>query len=154
MYHKAQNVWDFCIIFWLLQKRCQFLIKKWSKTLSQNIFLGLKSFSKLIRLKTKLYLVQSLSGRELFDHPPYIYIYIFRGNARILVLGGNIGQNFIHDFLSSSVLQWRRQNFGSGGHSAKLYSSKTFEKFRKIYKKFAQNLKILQNFSKIKFNRI
>ena len=25
---------------------------------------------------------------------------------------GDIGQNFIHDFLSSPVLQWRRQNFG------------------------------------------
>ena len=25
----------------------------------------------------------------------------------------NIRQNFIHKFLSSPVLQWRRQNFGS-----------------------------------------
>ena len=28
--------------------------------------------------------------------------------------GGKLGQNFIHEFLSSPVLQWRRQNFGSG----------------------------------------
>ena len=60
---------------------------------------------------------------------------MFRGNARILVWGEDIGQNFIHDFLSSPVLQWRRQNFGSGGHSVKMHSSKTFEKFLKIYKK-------------------
>ena len=63
---------------------------------------------------------------------------MFRGNAKILVRGGNIGQNFIHDFLSSPVLQWRRQNFGSGTHSAKMRSSKTFENFLKIYKKLAQ----------------
>ena len=53
---------------------------------------------------------------------------MFGGGARILVRG-DTGQNFIHEFLSSPVLQWRRQNFGSGGgHSAKMYSSKTFEK--------------------------
>ena len=65
---------------------------------------------------------------------------MFRGNAKILVRGegGNIGQNFIHDFLSSPVLQWRRQNVGSGTHSAKMRSSKTFENFLKSYKKFAQ----------------
>ena len=35
--------------------------------------------------------------------------------SRILVRGGgNLGQNFIHEFHSSHVLQWRRQNFGSG----------------------------------------
>ena len=43
---------------------------------------------------------------------------------------GNITQNFIHNFLPSPVLQWRRQNFGSGeGHSAQMYSSKTFDIF-------------------------
>ena len=36
-----------------------------------------------------------------------------RGGARILVRG-DIKQNFIHEFLSRFVLQWRRQNFGSG----------------------------------------
>ena len=41
---------------------------------------------------------------------------MFRGGARILVRkGGNIGQNFIHDFSLSPVLQWRRKNYGSGG---------------------------------------
>ena len=64
---------------------------------------------------------------------------MIRCNARILVWGEeDIGINFIYDFLSSFVLQWRRHNFGSGGHSAKINSSKTFEKFLKIYKKFAQ----------------
>ena len=56
---------------------------------------------------------------------------MFRGGARILVRGGgNIGKNLIHDFLSSAVLQWLRQNIGSAkGHSEKMYSSKTFERF-------------------------
>ena len=84
-----------------------------------------------------------------------------------------------------SIPQWLRQDFGLGGggtldkisyinssqvlycngvakisvlkrHSARMYSSKTFEKkFEKFIKQFAQKfLKILQNFSKIKFNRI
>ena len=35
----------------------------------------------------------------------------------------------------------KHQNFCSGGHSAKMYSSKTFEKFWQVYKKFAQKLK-------------
>ena len=71
---------------------------------------------------------------------------MLRGNARILVWGEDIGQNFIHDFLSSPVLQWRRQNFGSGGQSAKLHSSKTFENFLKIYKKFAQKFNEFSEF--------
>ena len=40
--------------------------------------------------------------------------------------GWNIGQNFINDFRSSPVLQWRRKNFGSGGHSAKNVLIKEF----------------------------
>ena len=36
--------------------------------------------------------------------------------------------------------------FGGGGHSAKIYSTKTFKNFWKIYIRFAQNFK---NFSKI-----
>ena len=68
----------------------------------------------------------------------YIYIYVYSGATPGFWFGGNIGQNFIHDFLSSPVLQWRRQNFGSGGHSVKMHSSKTFEKILKIYKTFAQ----------------
>ena len=66
-------------------------------------------------------------------------------------LGGNIGQSSIHDLISSPVLQWRRQNFGSGTHSAKMRSSKTFEKIFKIYKKICTKiLKILQILLKIK----
>ena len=38
--------------------------------------------------------------------------------------GGNIGQNFIHEFHSSPLLRWRRLNFGLGRHSEKMYSSK------------------------------
>ena len=71
---------------------------------------------------------------------------MFRGNARILVWGEDIGQNFIHDFHSSPVLQWRRQNFGSGRQSAKMHSSKTFEKFLKIYKIFAQQFNEFSEF--------
>ena len=72
----------------------------------------------------------------------YTVYTVYKGGARIFVRGGNIKQNFIHEFLSSPVLQWRRQKFASGGHSAKMYSSKTFEKFWKILKKkFAQKFK-------------
>ena len=74
---------------------------------------------------------------------------MFRGNARILVWGEDIGQNFIHDFLSSPVLQWRRQNFGSGGHSAKMHLSNTFEKF-KNFLNLHKNLMNSQNFIKNK----
>ena len=77
-----------------------------------------------------------------------------QGGARILVRGGNIEQNFIHEFLSSPVLQWCRQNFGYGGNSAKMYSSKTIEKFEKFIKNLHINLKYSPKYSKIKFNRI
>ena len=39
---------------------------------------------------------------------------------------GDIGQNFLHDFLSSPVLQWRRQNFGSVGTFSKNLLIKDF----------------------------
>ena len=42
----------------------------------------------------------------------FIYVYL-TGAALGFWFGGDIGQNFIHEFLSSPVLQWRRQNFGS-----------------------------------------
>ena len=47
-----------------------------------------------------------------------------------------------------------RISFGGEGHSAKINLTKTFEKFKIINMKFAQNLKILQNFSEIKFMKI
>ena len=58
----------------------------------------------------------------------------------ILVRGGNIGKNFLHEFFLSPALQWRRQNFGSGsgGHLAQMYLSKTFEKFAQKFKKFSK----------------
>ena len=80
---------------------------------------------------------------------------MFRGNARILVRWGeDIGQNFIHDFLLSHVVQWRRQNFGSGGQSAKMHSSKTEEKIFKFLKILHKNLMNSLNFIKTEFNRI
>ena len=44
----------------------------------------------------------------------FIYVYL-TGAAPKFWFVGNIGQNFIHEFLSSPVLQWRLQNFGSRG---------------------------------------
>ena len=69
--------------------------------------------------------------------------------------GGKLGQNFIHEFLSSPVLQWPRQNFGSGGKEfSKNVLIKDLKNFEKFIKQFAQKFKNLPNFSKIKFNRI
>ena len=43
----------------------------------------------------------------------------------------------------------KAQNFGGGGHSAKMYSSKTFENFDKFIKNLLKNLKNSQkNFQK------
>ena len=76
-------------------------------------------------------------------------------DSRILVRGGNITQNVKHEFYSSPVLQWHRQNFGSGGgHSTKMYSSKTFENFENFIKESALIFKNSPKFFKIKFNRI
>ena len=61
----------------------------------------------------------------------------------------------MHEFLSSPVLQWSRQNFGSGGHSAKMHPSKTFfEKLRKFFKKFAQKFKKFSKIFSKQFNKI
>ena len=58
------------------------------------------------------------------------------GGTKILVWGrGNIRQNFIHEFLSSPVLQWRRQKFSSEKTFSENVLIKDFLKtFRKIYK--------------------
>ena len=62
-----------------------------------------------------------LSFKNVFAEPllhgvswTLIFGGLSRGGARILVRGGNIKQNFIHEFLSRFVLQWLRHNFGSG----------------------------------------
>ena len=44
----------------------------------------------------------------------FIYVYLTEAAPRFWFGGRkNIRQNFKHEFLSSPVLQWRRQNFGS-----------------------------------------
>ena len=48
--------------------------------------------------------------------------------------------------VADPMLQWSHQNFGRGGHSTKMYSSKKFEKFWNFLKKLH---KIIKNFSKI-----
>ena len=56
---------------------------------------------------------------------------------------GDIGQNFIDEFLSSPVLQWRRQNFGSGGVPT-FRKKYTHQRLLKNFEnKFAQKFKIL-----------
>ena len=83
--------------------------------------------------------------RYLLLHQP---IYIYSGAAPGFWLGeGNIKQNFIQEFFSSPVLQWRRQNFGSGDDiQQKCTNQRVLENFEKFIKQFAQNLK---QFSKI-----
>ena len=83
----------------------------------------------------------------LDTHVYFIYVYPTVAAPRFWFGGrGNIRQTFIHEFLSSPVLQWRRQNFGSE-KTARMYSSKTFEKnFEKFIKQFAQKF---EKFSKI-----
>ena len=74
------------------------------------------------------------------------YMSISQGRRQNFGSGGrrNTEQNFIHEILSSpAVLQWRSQNLGDI-----MYSSKTFEKFRKINKKLAQKLKKFPKFFK------
>ena len=62
--------------------------------------------------------------RDLLPQPNYIYVQGQRQDFG----SGDIGQNFIHDFLSSPVLQWRRQNFGSVGTFSKIVLIKDFLK--------------------------
>ena len=56
-----------------------------------------------------------LSYQVVLDtHDYFIFVYLTKSAPGFWFDGGNIGQDFIHEFLSSPVLQWRRQNFGSG----------------------------------------
>ena len=57
--------------------------------------------------------------------------------SKILVGGGDIGQNFTHEFHSSPVLQWHRQNFSSGGD---IQQKCTHQRLLKIFEKFIKNL--------------
>ena len=57
----------------------------------------------------------------------YIQCILYTGATPGFWFGkSNIEKKFINKFRLSPVLQWRRQNFGSEGHSAQMYSSKTF----------------------------
>ena len=84
----------------------------------------------------------------LDTHVYFIYGLSHSGGAKILVWGrGNIRQNFIHEFLSSPVLQSRRQNFASEKTLSENVLIKDFWKnFEKFIKQFAQKFK---KFSKI-----
>ena len=73
---------------------------------------------------------------------------MLRGGDRILVRERT--SHKISYMNSSQVLHWRRQNVGSGGHSAKMYSSKTFEKFLNLKKNFHNYLKNSPKFFKTK----
>ena len=73
--------------------------------------------------------------------------YCIQGRRQNFGGGGNISKNFIHEFLSSPVLQWRLQNFGW----EKTFSTNLLIKdFWKIYKTFAQKFKISPKFFKNK----
>ena len=69
---------------------------------------------------------------------------MFRGGARILV-EGDIKQNFIHDFLSSPVLQWRRQNFGSGRGFSKNVLFKDLKNFKNLHKNLINSPKFFKD---------
>ena len=86
----------------------------------------------------------------------YTVYTVYRGGARILIREGNIGKNFINEFLPSPVLQRRRQNFGSKGDIQHKYThQRLLKNFENIYKKFAPKFKkFSKNFSKIKLNKI
>ena len=93
----------------------------------------------------------------LDSHVYFVYVYLTVAAPRFWLGGrGNIRQNLIHEFLSSPVLQWRRQNFGSEKTFSENVLIKDFLKsFRKIYKTICT--KIFKNspkFSKIKFKQI
>ena len=69
---------------------------------------------------------------------------MIRGGARILVRG-DIKQNFIHEIPLKSCTAMASPKFRFGGHSAKMYSPKTFEKFIKhLHKNFKKFSKIFQ----------
>ena len=72
----------------------------------------------------------------LDTHVYFIYVYLTVAAPRFWFEGRkNIRQNFIHEFLSSTILQWRRQTFSSEKTFSENVLIKDFlKKFRKIYK--------------------
>ena len=75
----------------------------------------------------------------------YKYVYL-TGAAPKFWFGGrrNIEQNFIHEFLSSPLLQWRSQNLGSG--ETLCIHQRLLKIFGKLIKQLVQKFK---KFSKI-----
>ena len=67
-------------------------------------------------------------GAQVTTDKYTVYTVLYTRAAPGFWLEGEHRKNFIHEFLLSPVLQWRLQNFASGGHSAQMYSSKTFFK--------------------------
>ena len=74
---------------------------------------------------------------------------MFRGAAPGFWFWGDIRQNFIHEFLTSPVCNGVAKISVWGGHSAKMYSSKTFEFFFNL-----KNLHKFQNSPKVFKNKI
>ena len=73
--------------------------------------------------------IKTGGGAQVTTDKYTVYKFIlYTGAAPGFWFEGGTGKNFIHEFLSSPILQWRRQILVRGGHSAQMYSSKTFEK--------------------------
>ena len=66
------------------------------------------------------------------------------GSRTLIRGGGAIEQKFIHEFISSPVLQWRRQNFDS--EEGDIQQKCTKQRILKNCKKFAQKFKNSQNY--------
>ena len=72
------------------------------------------------------------------------------GARNLLRGGGDIGQNFIHEFHSCAVLEGHRQNFGSGDIQQKCTHQRLLKKFEKFIKNLQENLKHFPKFFKNK----
>ena len=82
---------------------------------------------------------------KLYQFKNYTVCLSHRDGAKILVRGeAEHRTNFIHEFLSSSVLQWRSQNLGSG--KTLCIHQRLLKNFGKLIKTLAQKFK---KFSKI-----
>ena len=91
-----------------------------------------------------------IGGGHKWQHKYTVYI-LYTGAAPEFWFGGNIRQNFICEFLSSPVMQWRLQDFGwEKTFSTNLLIKDFWKILKKFIKQFAQKFKISPKFFKNK----
>ena len=149
------KIWYFCDPLDVYDSNINLVDNRWKPIFPVSTYYILDGNSKF---PIEMYRIGKMTVNDSSKHGvswTLIFVGLSRGGARILVRGGTSDK--ISYMNCSQVLYCNgvaKISVRGGDIQQKCSHQRFFEKFWKIYKKFAQKLKNSPKFSKMKFNRI